>query len=93
MAAEYSKYFRKVVQKATVPEVVEHLLRSKAQDGTGARHISQIKSVLGRFAAAHPGPILEVTTAHVDEWLRRALRAFDESRLPRGPQSSPHRTT
>jgi len=73
MAADYSKYFRKVVRKATVPEVVEHLVRSKKEDGTGARHLSQLRSVLNRFAAAHPGPILEVTTAHVDEWLRGLL--------------------
>ena len=28
-----------------------------------------------------------------DNWLRRALAAFDENRLPRGPLPSPHRTT
>ena len=28
-----------------------------------------------------------------DAFLQRALSAFDEGRLPRGPQSSPHRTT
>ena len=79
MAADYSKYFRKVVREATVPEVVAHLLRSKEEDGTGARHLSQIRSVLGRFAAAHPGPILEVTSARVDEWLR-GLRVSPSTR-------------
>lgn len=29
----------------------------------------------------------------VDAWLARAVKAFDETRLPRGPQPSPHRTT
>ena len=79
MAADYSKYFRKVVREATVPEVVAHLLRSKAQDGAGARHLSQIRSVLGRFAAACPGPILEVTSARVDDWLR-GLKVATSSR-------------
>lgn len=30
---------------------------------------------------------------NVTDWLHRATRALDETRLPRGPQSSPHRTT
>ena len=69
MAADYSKYFRKVVRKASVPEVVKHLLESKEQDGTGARHRQQLRSVLNRFAARFPGPILDVTTAGIEQWL------------------------
>ncbi len=69
MASDYSKYLRKVVRKATVPEVVAHLLRSKEQDGTGARHRQQLRSVLHRFAARFPGPILDVTTAGIEQWL------------------------
>ena len=49
--------------------------------------LSAAWALLGQPAGAVAG------AGHVDEWLRRALRAFDESRLPRGPQSSPHRTT
>ncbi len=79
VASDHARYLRKVVRDATVPQVVAHLLRSKGQDGTGARHLSQLKSVLNRFAAAHPGPILDVTTAHVDEWLR-GLRVSLSSR-------------
>ena len=70
MAADYSKYFKKVTRKATVPEVVKHLLESKEQDGTGNRHQSQLRSVLNRFAAAFPGPILDVVATDVDTWLR-----------------------
>ena len=69
MASDYSKYFRKVVRKATVPEVVKHLLESKERDGTGARHHQQLRSVLNRFALRFPGPILDVTTADIDQWL------------------------
>ncbi len=70
MAAEYSKHFSKVVRRATVPEVVEQLIASKAQDGVSKRHLGQLRSILIRFAAAHPGPILDITSADVDAWLR-----------------------
>ena len=70
MAADYSKYFKKVTRKATVPEVVGLLLEAKRQDGLGDRHLRQLKSVLTRFSAAFPGPILDVTSTDVDTWLR-----------------------
>ncbi len=70
MAAEYSKHFAKVVRRATVPEVVEQLIASKAQDGVSRRHLGQLRSILIRFAAAHDGPILDITSADVDAWLR-----------------------
>jgi len=53
-----------------VPEVVEHLLTSKAQDGASDRHLAQLRSVLRRFAAAHPVPILDVSSPDIDTWLR-----------------------
>ena len=58
MATDYSQHFGKITRRATVPEVVKHLLESKEQDGASGRHLSQLKSVLTRFAAAHPGSIL-----------------------------------
>jgi len=70
MAADYSKHFGHITRRANVPEVVEHLLINKQQDGVGKRHLGQIRSVLRRFAAAHPVPILEVTSADIDAWIR-----------------------
>lgn len=70
MATDYTRYFKKVTRKATVPEVVKQLLASKEQDGIGSRHQSQLRSVFNRFAAAFPGPILDVTSTDVDTWLR-----------------------
>jgi integrase len=70
MATDYSQHFGKITRRATVPEVVKHLLESKAQDGASGRHLSQLKSVLTRFAAAHPGSILDVTSPDIDTWLR-----------------------
>jgi integrase len=70
MAADHARYFKKIVRKVSVPEVVTHLLESKEQDGTGKRHLNQLRWMLNRFAAAFPGPILDVTSADVDTWLR-----------------------
>ena len=70
MATDYSRHFGNVTRRASVPEVVAHLLKSKAQDGASVRHLAQLRSVLNRFAAAHPVPILDVTTPDIDTWLR-----------------------
>ncbi len=70
MATQYAKHFGSVVRKASVPEVVEQLLVSRRQDGSGRRHLYQLSSVLRRFAAAYPGPIIDVTSADIDAWLR-----------------------
>jgi integrase len=70
MATQYAKHFGSVVRRATVPEVVEQLVASRKQDGSGRRHLVQLGSVLRRFASACPGPILDVTSAEIDAWLR-----------------------
>ena len=70
MATQYAKHFGSVVRRATVPEVVKQLVASRKQDGSGRRHLVQLGSVLRRFAAACPGPILDVTSAEIDAWLR-----------------------
>ena len=70
MATDYSRHFGNVTRRASVPEVVAHLLKSKAQDGASVRHLAQLRSVLNRFASAHPLPILDVTTPDIDTWLR-----------------------
>ncbi len=70
MATNYSRHFGNVVRHALVPDVVTQLVASKQQDGAGKRHLGQIRTVLNRFAAAHPGPILEITSSDIDAWLR-----------------------
>ena len=79
VAAEHSRYLGDVVRQATVPEVVALLIRNREQDGAGGRHLASMRTVLNRFAAACPGPILEVTSARVDDWLR-GLKVATSSR-------------
>jgi hypothetical protein len=43
MAAEYSQHFGKLARRATVSEVVAHLLESKKQDEASVRHLAQLK--------------------------------------------------
>jgi len=43
------------------------------------RHLAQLRSVLRRFAAAHPGQILDVTGPDIDTWLR-GLKVSPSSR-------------
>jgi hypothetical protein len=70
MASEYSEQFGNLTRRATVHEVVAQLIASKTRDGSSTRHIAQIRSVLNRFAATHPGEILDVTSSDIDAWLR-----------------------
>jgi len=70
MASDFTRHFANVTREASVPDVVKHLIKSKEQDGASTRHLGQIRSVLNRFAAAHPGPIIGITTPDIDAWLR-----------------------
>jgi len=55
---------------AKVPDVAKEFLAAKAKDGLSARYLQQLKTDVGRFAAAYPIPILHVKSNHIDEWLR-----------------------
>ncbi len=79
LATQYAKHFGSVVRRATVPEVAEQLVVSREQDGSGRRHLVQLGSVLRRFAAACPGPILDVTSAEIDA-RRTSLKVSPMSR-------------
>ena len=70
VAGEYGRLFRKVVQHVTVGQVVTELMAAKRQDKVSKRYLLQLQSSLNRFAAKFPGPILNVTGAEIDAWLR-----------------------
>ena len=70
MAGDYGRLFRKVVQHVTVAQVVTELMAAKRQDKVSQRYLLQLQSCLNRFATKFPGPILDVTGAEIDAWLR-----------------------
>ena len=45
-------------------------LAAKRQNKVSQRYLLQLQSSLNRFAAKFPGPILDVTGAKIDAWLR-----------------------
>jgi integrase len=70
MAGEYRRLFHKVVQRVTVGQVVSELVATKRQDKVSQRYLLQLQSSLNRLAVKFPGPILDVTGAEIDAWLR-----------------------
>jgi len=54
----------------TVPQAVEELIAAKEQDGMSQRYLSQLRSVLGLFRKAFPGPIMHVKAEEIDACLR-----------------------
>lgn len=53
-----------------VPQVVEELIAAKEQDGISDRYRLQLRSTLGLFREAFPGPIMHVKSEQIDRWLR-----------------------
>ena len=53
-----------------VPVVADELLEAKRRDGMSERYIGQLRSSLGLFARAFPGPIMDVQPEEIDAWLR-----------------------
>jgi integrase len=70
VAAEYRRVFESVTERKGVPAIVEEMLEAKAQDGASRSYLSNLRTVLRRFAAAFTGEILGITSADIDRWLR-----------------------
>ena len=49
---------------------MEECIRAKAQDGASLCYQQSLRCDLGRFAAAFTGPILDVRSDQIDDWLR-----------------------
>jgi hypothetical protein len=74
MATKYAKRFGSVASRATVPEVVEQVVASREQNGSGRRHLVQLGCVLRRFASACPGPILVWSAEQMASYERGIFR-------------------
>ncbi len=67
---EFLRRTKGVKLGVTVPQLVEELLAAKKQDGMSDHYMAQLRSVLGIFSRAFPGPVLDVKAEEVDDWLR-----------------------
>ena len=70
MAKDYRRVFKPLTRRTSVGQLVEELLVARKQDGASRSYVSQIKTVLTRFAEAFPGEILGITSSDIDAWLR-----------------------
>jgi integrase len=70
MATDYRKFFKPLTRRVTVLDLVAELLAARKQDGASKTYVSQLKTILTRFAEAFPGEILGITSSDIDAWLR-----------------------
>jgi hypothetical protein len=54
----------------TVAEVVAEMVAAKLADHCSPFYLRNLKSRLNRFAKAFPGPISNITTRQIEDWLR-----------------------
>jgi integrase len=70
MATDYRKFFKPLTRRVLVPELVAELIAAREQDGASKTYVSQLKTIINRFAAAFPGEILGISSSDIDAWLR-----------------------
>ncbi len=70
MATDYRKFFKPLTRRVTVPELVAELIVAREQDGASKTYVSQLKTILNRFADVFPGEILGISSSDIDAWLR-----------------------
>ncbi len=75
---DYRKVFRPLSRRAKVPEIVAELFVARTQDGASRQYLSNLRTVLHRFAAAFPDEILTITSSDIDGWLRGLCRGHDQ---------------
>ena len=55
----------------TVERIVDEVLVAKRQDRVGYQHMKDLRSIYRRFVRDFPGPISEITTPQIDDWIRQ----------------------
>ena len=96
-AAAFWSFNNRTVARVRVGDVVEKLLKVKSDLKSSQRHLSNLKSRLGRFTKDFNKDICDVTTPEIQDWLdalglskcsyvnyRRVLHALFEFSVARG---------
>ena len=78
---EAARYFAKHHphgrERKHVPAVVAELVAAKEGDGMSAVYVKDLRGRLRRFAERFPGPLIEVTSGDIDDFLR-GLRSVEQ---------------
>jgi len=70
-AAFYVAHLEASENSCTAAELVDKMITDKQRDGLSARHVNDLRSRLSVFAAKFNGqPVVTITTAEIDGWLR-----------------------
>lgn len=81
-ATDYAKRHPAARERVLVSKAVDDFYDQKDAKGRSARHLSSLRSMLGRFAQEHPGKaVSDFATADVQRWL-------DSLRLTNGAMAS-----
>src|SRR5262249_44945964 len=68
----YVKRHPTKIDPKAVSEVTAEFLESKRADGVSERYLQCLKYCMGKFEASFKGKIGAVTSAEIDDWLRRS---------------------
>ena len=68
---EHMQRMKGVQSEIAVPDAAVEFLAAKKQDGASERYLYQLRSDINRFKDRFPGPILQIKSHEIDEWLRQ----------------------
>jgi integrase len=60
-----------VQSEISVLDAAVEFFATKKQDGASERYLYQLRSDINRFKEGFPGPILQIKSREIDEWLRQ----------------------
>lgn len=66
----YHRHGRSITKAAPLKEILEEMLKGLESDGRSAYHIRDMRRHVGTFISKHPQDIQEITTSHINDWLR-----------------------
>jgi len=69
--SEHLERTKGVQTEVCVADAAHEFLEAKKQDGVSSRYHAQLRSDINRFKECFPGPIQQIKSSHIDQWLRK----------------------
>ena len=66
----YDRHGRSITKKATLSDILQAMIQGLESDGRSAYHIRDVRRHVGVFIAKHSHDIQDITTSHINDWLR-----------------------